>query len=103
MSDSLGLLMERNLLEVFGQRERKLRRPVINEIYTDDGAFFEGGEKVVGRDALNARVDQVLKGAPGFVFTMKAPPQVNTTMADCPGRLGPREVPLRQRDGRRGV
>jgi hypothetical protein len=90
MSDPLGLLMQRNLLEVFGQSDPKLRKSVINEIYTEDCIFFEGNEKIVGRDAFNAQVDKVLKGAPGFVFSMKSPPQVNHDHGRLAWALGPK-------------
>ena len=36
MSNPVGHLMERNLLEVFGQRNPELRKSVISEIYAED-------------------------------------------------------------------
>jgi hypothetical protein len=89
MSNPYGRLMERNLLEVFGQRNPELRKSVIGEIYSQDCIFFEGDEKIVGRDALNARVDQILKGAPGFAFSMTRPPQVNHDHGRLPWQFGP--------------
>jgi hypothetical protein len=41
MNDTLGPLMERNLLEVFGQRDSARRATVIAEIYTADCTFNE--------------------------------------------------------------
>ena len=48
MSDTLGLLMERNLLEVFGQRDSARRAAAIAELYTTDCTFFEAEEEVTG-------------------------------------------------------
>ncbi len=89
MKNPLGLLMERNLLEVFGQKSPELRKKVISEIYADHCVFFEDDQEIVGRDALNTKVGQILQGAPGFKFSMAAPPQVNHDHGRLPWRLGP--------------
>jgi hypothetical protein len=90
MKSPLGLLMERNLLEVFGQKNPELRKRVISEIYTEDCVFLEEDEKIVGRDALNAKVGQILQdGAPGFKFSMAAPAQVIHDHGRLPWHLGP--------------
>ena len=89
MSDSLGPLMERNLLEVFGQRDSTRRAAVIAELYTADCTFFEADEQVTGREALNAKVESILKHAPGFVFRAAAPAQVNHDLGRLRWQLGP--------------
>ena len=89
MSNPLGILMERNLLEVFGQRDSGVRKRVISEIYAEDCIFFEGNERIVGRDALNVRVEQILQGAPGFRFSMTGPSQVNHDHGRLPWQFGP--------------
>ena len=66
MGDRLGPLMERNLFEVFGQRDSARRAAAIAELYTADSTFFEAEEQVTGREALNAKVGGILKDAPGF-------------------------------------
>ena len=58
MSDPLGHLMERNLIEVFGQRDSERRKVAISELYTEDCTFFETEEHIVGRDALSKKVEQ---------------------------------------------
>jgi hypothetical protein len=73
MSNTLGPLMERNLLEVFGQRDSARRAAVIAELYTADCTFFEAEEQVTGREALNAKVGSILKDAPRFVFRAAGP------------------------------
>lgn len=71
MSDKLDDLMEKNLIEVFGQRDFARREAVIAEIYTADCTFFEADERIVGRDALNAKIERILQEAPDSCFARK--------------------------------
>ena len=66
MNDTLGSLMEKNLSDVFGQRDSTRRVAAIAELYTADCTFFEADEQVNGREALNAKIGSILKDAPGF-------------------------------------
>ena len=66
MSDTLGSLMEKNLSDVFGQRDSTRRAAAIAELYIADCTFFEAEEQVNGREALNAKIGSILKDAPGF-------------------------------------
>jgi hypothetical protein len=93
MSDTLGPLMERNLLEVFGQRDAARRAAAIAELYTTDCTFFEAEEQVTGREALNAKVGSFLKDAPGFVFRAAGPAQVNHDLGRLRWQFGPAGVP----------
>jgi hypothetical protein len=93
MSDTPGLLMERNLLEVFGQRDSAQRAAAIAELYTADCTFSEAEEQVTGREALNAKVGSILKGAPGFVFRAVGPAQVNHDLGRLRWQLGPAGAP----------
>jgi hypothetical protein len=58
-----------------GHSER--RKPVINELYTENCTFVEAHEQIIGRNALNAKVEHILKEAPGFVFRLAGPAEVN--------------------------
>jgi len=89
MSSALGSLLERNLLEVFGQRDSASRAVVIAEIYTADCTFYEAEERIVGRDPLNAKIDSILQGAPGFVFGADGPAQVNHDLGRLQWHFGP--------------
>jgi len=93
MSHPLGSLMERNLLEIFGQPDSALRAAVIAKIYTADCTFFEAGERIVGHDALNARIERILQEAPGFVFRATAPAEVNHDLGRLQWHLGPVGAP----------
>ena len=77
MSKALADLMEKNLFEVFGQVDSARRAAVIAELYTADCTFFEAEDQATGREALNAKVESILKDAPGFVFRTAGPAQVN--------------------------
>jgi SnoaL-like domain len=90
---ALGPLMERNLLEVFGQRDSARRAAAIVEIYTADCTFFEAEERIAGRDALNAKVESLLQGSPGFVFRAAGPAQVNHDLGRLQWHLGPAGAP----------
>jgi SnoaL-like domain len=93
MSKALADLMERNLLEVFGQVDSARRAAVIAELYTADCTFFEAEEQVTGREALNAKVGSILKDAPGFLFRAAGPAQVNHDLGRLRWQLGPAGAP----------
>ncbi len=93
MSDRLGALMARNLLEIFGQSDSARRAAAIAEIYTADCTFFEAGERIVGRDALNAKIERILQEAPGFVFRATGPAEVNHDLGRLHWQLGPAGAP----------
>ncbi|PJJ72987.1 SnoaL-like protein [Diaminobutyricimonas aerilata] len=65
---SLDALMRANLLEVFGERDADRRLDAIRRTYTDDVVFADAEGGVEGHDALNAKAQSILDGAPGFVF-----------------------------------
>jgi SnoaL-like domain len=89
VSTTLGQLMERNVLEVFGERDSGRRKSVINELYTENCTFFEADDQIVGRDALNAKVEQILKDAPGFAFRLAGPAEVNHDVGRARWDFGP--------------
>ena len=89
MSNTLGQLMERNVLEVFGERDSERRKSMINELYTENCTFFEADEQIIGRDALNAKVKQILQEAPGFVFRLAGPAEVNHDHGRLRWHFGP--------------
>ncbi|OSJ22368.1 hypothetical protein BSZ19_46705 [Bradyrhizobium japonicum] len=85
--------MERNLLEVFGQPDSARRAVAIAEIYTANCTFFEAGERIVGHQALNARIERILLEAPGFVFRATGPAEVNHDLGRLQWHLGPAGAP----------
>ena len=92
MNNRLGQLMERNVLEVFGERDSERRKSVINELYKENCTLFEADEQIVGRDALNAKVEQILQESPGFVFRLAGPAEVNHDHGRLRWHFGPDEA-----------
>ena len=93
MSNALGRLMEKNLIEVFGQRDSARRMIAIAEIYSAECTFFEAEERTVGREALNAKIEGILQEAPGFVFRAAGPAQVNHDLGRLRWHFGPAGAP----------
>ncbi|KQX05762.1 MULTISPECIES: nuclear transport factor 2 family protein [unclassified Leifsonia] len=61
-------LMHANLLEVFGERDPAKRRDAMARTYTEDVVAADPEGQVGGYDELDAKVQEILDGAPGFVF-----------------------------------
>lgn len=80
-------------MRVFGERDSARRKTAIEAIYTEDCTFFEANEEIVGRDALNAKVESLLKGALGFVFRAAGPAGVNHDVGRLQWHLGPPAAP----------
>ena len=91
VNPTLERLMERNVLEVFGERDSDRRKSVINELYTEDCTFsdFETDDQSIGRNALNAKVEHLLRAAPGFVFRLADPAQVIHDLGRARWHFGP--------------
>ena len=54
MSYSISTLLTRNLHDVFGENDPARRRAAIDEIFTDDGVFYDPNRGVSrGRDAID--------------------------------------------------
>ena len=62
-----------NLLRVFGERDATARRSAIADTYDDDVVFSDPEGEVSGHAAIDAKVEALLGGAPGFVFTAVEP------------------------------
>jgi hypothetical protein len=49
--------------------------------------------RIVGRDALNAKIERILQEAPGFVFRATAPAQLNHDLGRLQWHFGPAGAP----------
>jgi len=92
-STVIEALMKANLLEVFGERDQQLRAAAIERTYAADVVFADPGEVVVGRDAVNAKVQKLLDETPGFVFTEAGPVYVNNDLGTLAWNFGPAGQP----------
>ena len=82
-------LMLANLLDVFGERDPERRSSVAGRIYAPDVVFLDPDEVVTGRDALTAKAQAILDGAPGFVFVPSGDVHVNNDLAYLSWGFGP--------------
>jgi SnoaL-like protein len=73
MADAMTQLMKSNLHLVFGERDPAARLAVVNRIYTEDVTFADAEGVLTGREALHRKAQELLDGAPGFVFTEAGP------------------------------
>ena len=93
MSKTLADVMQRNLLDVFGQADSARRAATIAELYTADCTFFEAEEEITGQEALNAKVEGIRKGASGFLFRPIGPAQINHDLGYLRWQFGPAGAP----------
>ena len=96
-------LMTAQLLEVFAEHDPERRRAAIARTYTPGVQFFDPDDSLTGHDALHAKVQQILDGAPGLVFAADGPVRVNHDLGYLAWTLAPgwlREVRPTARNSR---
>ena len=93
MNPTLRDLMHANLLEVFGERDRERRRAVIARTYAEDVLFYDPEGVVAGHEALDAKVQTLLDGAPGFVFRPDGPVRESHDLGLLAWEFGPEGQP----------
>ncbi len=71
MSSSVAKLLERNLLDVFGERDAQRRRSVLRSIWSADGVFVDPEGRRVGFDDIDRRIAELQAQFPAFVFVAK--------------------------------
>src|SRR4026209_2509204 len=76
MSYSIPPLRPRNLQEVFGENDPSRRRAAIDEIWTEDGVFYDpqtGAHR--GRDDIDRVASAIRATHPGFQYQPIAEPE----------------------------
>src|SRR5271156_316836 len=76
MSQSISTLAIRNLQEVFGEGDPARRRAAIDEIFTDDGVFYDpasGAHR--GRDEIDRVAGAIRATHPDFRYQPIAEPE----------------------------
>ena len=90
----LGQLMERNLSEVFSERDPARRRRAIAHLYAEDCAFYEADGEHIGQAAISDRVGLILDQSPlGFAFSLVGPADVIHDVGRLRWQTGPAESP----------
>jgi hypothetical protein len=91
---ALGELMERNVAEVFGERDPGQRMRAIAELYTDDCALGNAEGESVGQAAVSDQVERIIDdGPPGFGFSLVAPAEVVHEFGRLRWQMGPAGAP----------
>ena len=76
MSYSISTLLTRNLHEVFGEHDPTRRRTAIDEIYTEDGVFYDPSRGVYrGRDEIDRIAGAIRATHPEFRYQPIAKPE----------------------------
>jgi hypothetical protein len=76
MSHSISTLLSRNLQEVFGENDPARRRAAIDEIYTEDGVFYDPNSGVYrGRDEIDRIAGAIKATHPDFRYQPIAEPE----------------------------
>jgi hypothetical protein len=91
---ALGHLMERNVSEVFGERDPGRRRQAIAELYADDCALYDADGEAIGQAAVSDRVGRILaESPPGFAFSLVSPAEVIHDLGRLRWQTGPAGAP----------
>ena len=75
MSHSISALLTRNLHDVFGENDPARRRAAIDEIFTEDCAFYEPRGVYRGRDAIDRVAGEVKASHSDFRYQPIAEPE----------------------------
>ena len=75
MAHSISALLTRNLLGVFGEGDPARRRATIDEIFTEDCAFYEPRGVYRGRDEIDRIAGVIRATHPDFQYTPTAEPE----------------------------
>src|SRR5260370_20291870 len=76
MSYSISALLTRNLQDVFGENDPSRRRAAIDEIWAEDGAFYDPKTGVYrGRDEIDRVAGAIRATHPGFRYQAIAKPE----------------------------
>ena len=76
MSNSISNLLIRNLRDVFGENDARRRRATLDEIYTEDGVFYDPTTGVYrGRDEIDRIAGVIRATHPDFRYQPIAAPE----------------------------
>jgi hypothetical protein len=77
MSYSISTLLTRNLQEVFGENDPARRRAAVQDLYTEDGVFYDPSKGVYrGRDEIDRIAGEIRATHPDFRYHPIADPEV---------------------------
>ena len=91
---SLEQLMERNVSEVFSERDPGQRGRAIAELYAEDCASYDENGESIGQAAISDQVGRILdESPPGFAFSQVGPAEVIHDLGRLRWQSGPAGAP----------
>ena len=76
MSNNIATLLIRNLHEVFGENDPVRRRAAVQELYTEDGVFYDPSKGVYrGREEIDRIAGEIRATHPDFRYQPIAEPE----------------------------
>src|SRR6202171_4276561 len=97
MSYSISTLLIRNLEDVFGENDPARRRAAIDEIFTEDCAFYEPRGVYRGRDEIHRVAGAIKATHPDFRYQpIAGPEEVGNGGGEPRGSGRPREARSRR-------
>ena len=76
MPNSVSILLTRNLRDIFGENDPARRRAAIDELYTEDVAFYDPSKGVYrGRDEIDRIAGAIRATHPDFQYQPIAEPE----------------------------
>jgi len=76
VSNSISTLLTRNLHEVFGENDAARRHAAVQELYTEDGVFYDPSKGVYrGRDEIDRIAGEIRATHPDFRYQPIAEPE----------------------------
>jgi len=90
MTNTIAVLLTRNLQEVFGEGDAARRRAAIEELYTDDCVLYVPPGVFAGHDALDKFAGDLRATHPHFAYTPHGKPQALHNAGRLSWESGPR-------------
>lgn len=76
MSNSISTLLLRNLSDVFGENDPVRRRVALDELWNEDGVFYDPNKGVCrGRDEIDRIAGAIKATHPDFKYQPLSPPE----------------------------
>ena len=76
MSNSISTLLLRNLSDVFGENDPVRRRAALDELWNEDGVFYDPNKGVYrGRDEIDRIAGAIKVTHPDFKYQPLSPPE----------------------------
>jgi hypothetical protein len=89
MTDTVGNLMEANLLGVFNERDAQRRAVTIESTYATEVRWTDDEGTIVGREALEAKASALQSQMQGLVFSKASPVYQTRGLGYLAWKLGP--------------